>query len=875
MKPGPIRWRRWGLGALLTVTVLGTGYYGARHYAWPAFKTWRVARINRDARAFLAAGDTSNALLAARKSLQSSPHNAEAWHLAAAAAKARQSPEAVYYQDSLCREEPTKENFLELMRLALQFEVPGYARWALKAVALEARADPEFHRLAAQLEERNGQPVAAKAHLAALTALEPGDQTAQLDLAEIELVADPARTDAALRPRILALSAQPGIQLRALRLLLRENITGQVTAGTADLVRRMELLPGLAVADRLLLIEGQFLLGRPEAAPRLAQLQVEVAAQPLDVARVQEFFIRAGRSAEVAGWTAALPAATRKDEDVQRMAAEALLKLHDAPALEALLRGGNWPRREYLREALLAHAYRDQQRSADFSEAWKLALIGAGSDLRKTTALLARVDEWRWLNERHEVVWKLFALVPANGSVQQVLAVWERHQGNTANLNRLFARVLEVQPDNVVRNNYAYTSLLLDTNLARAGLLAAGLVAAEPRNPYFATTYALALFKQGHPAEALARLDGLNAAERTEPMRMLLRALCLAALGRAAPASDLMNDVVLTGMLPEEKLLADGVMTEIARLDRVQGNRTRLLAFHRGQDLNSAAVGWLALVGSATRGAATTDMQLADSLYAAPDWNGLRDLLRATNWKNGEYLRSALLAYVLRREGNPWKSQGAWQQALALADRNLTRLRDLRALVTQWQWAPERLETLNLIFEGDPSDRVLLADLLRHYRAADKTAELDRVLRIYVGANTDPTDEAVAQAYYSLLLDTNIARAHVMARNAFEAAPADPVRRMVYAFSLWKQHRAAEAMPLLAEVKAGAQSELASFPLVRATIQAQMGARVEAQESLAQFRPDAALPEEISLAAKLTSQLNAQSPVARVTPAGPGSGDAR
>jgi hypothetical protein len=864
MKPGSTLWKRRLAGGVIVVVVLVAGYFGARHSVWPAFKAWRIDRMNREARAFLASGDLANALLTARKSLQASTHNPAAWRIAAAASEARQLPEAVSYQDSLSREEPSKENYLQLIRLALHFDVPGYALGAIKSMGSDARDDPEFHRLAAQVYARTGQPVAAKSHLVALTQLQPADRTAQLDLAEIELAADPARKDPALRARVLALSDQPDLRQRALTLLLRENVAGHVTAGTAELIRRLQLAPDADVPARLLTIEGLLLLGQPAAPDLLAQLQTEVAGKPLEAARVMEFLIRTGRAEKVQPWAMTLPAATRQDVEVQHQVAEALLTLHDAPALEALLRGGNWPGREYLREALLAHAYRDEGRSADFTEAWKLALIGAGSDLRKTTALLARVDEWRWVTERHDVVWKLFALVPTNETVQQVLTVWERHQGNTANLNRLFSRIVEVQPAaDIARNNLAYTSLLLDSNVARAGLIAAELAAANLKNPYYATTYALALYKQGHAAEALGRLDALTASERTEPVRMLIRALCLATLGQATPASDLMNDVVLTNMLPEEKHLADGVMAEIARLDRVQGNRSRLLAFRRGQEQGSAAAGWLALVAAETRGSATTDMQLSDSLYAAADWDGLQELLRMTNWKGADYLRSALLADGFRRHGDPRQSQEQWRQALALADRSTSRLQNLRALATQWQWAPERLETLNLIFEQNPGDRLLLAELLRHYREARRTADLYRVLNLYVGANTDPTDEGVAQAYYSLLLDTNVVRAHVAARNAFEATPGDAVRRMVFAFSLWKQRRAAEAMPLLSEVKAGATSELVPIPLLRAVIQLQMGNREEARASLAQFKAESALPEEVALAARISGQLSAQTETVR------------
>jgi Flp pilus assembly protein TadD len=869
MKPGATRWKRWLFGSMLAVVVLGAGYYGSRHYAWPAFKAWRMARMNREARAFLTSGDLANALLAARKSLQASTQNPEAWHIAAEVSEARQLPEAVWYQDSLCRVEPTKKNYLELIRLALGFDVPAYALRAIEIEGKDACNDPEFHRLAAQVYERIGQPLAAKVHLIALTQLQPSNRTAQLDLAEIELSADPTRKDLALRARVLALSNQPDLRVRALTLLLRDNVAGRITAGTDEFVRRLQLEPGLDVPRRLLVIQGLFLLGQPSAPQLLGQLQAEVRAKPADVARVVEFLFRTGHAEKVQPWVATLPAATRGDEEVQHMVAEALLTLHDAPALEAFLRDGNWPEREYLREALLAHAYRDQGRSADFTVAWKMALIGTGSDLRKTAALLARVDEWRWVNEHYDVVWNLFALVPTNESVQQALIGWERHQGNTANLNRLFDRIVEVSPgDDAARNNLAYTSLLLGSNVARAGLIAEELANSYPKNPYYATTYALALYQQGHVAEALARLEALAASERAMPERMLFRAQCLAALGQAAPAADLMNGVDLTDMLPEEKHLADGVIAEIVRLDRVQGNRSRLLALR--PDQNPGAAGWLALVATGTRSSATTDMKLADSLYAVPDWDGLQELLRSTSWKEQDYLRSALLAYVFRQHGDLEQSQEAWQQALALADQNTARLQDLRALAIQWKWAPERLETLNLVFEHNPDDRRLLAELLESYREAQRTPDLMRVLGLYI-ANTsdlsdtpDTTDEAVAHAYYSLLLDANIAHANVVARTAFEAAPADIARRMVYIFSLWKQHRAAEAMPLLSAVKSEATSDLVPISLLRATILAQLGDTDAARASLGQFNAGSALPEEVALADRISTQLSTQVGVVRL-----------
>jgi Flp pilus assembly protein TadD len=858
------RWQRWTLAVAASAVVLVGGYYGARHYAWPAVKAWRIARMNRDAQAFLDRKDLPNALLAARKSLQASSVNIPAWRICALASKARELPEAIYYQENLVRLEPTKANYVELLRLTLRFQEVGRALDALKTVPPAARDDPGFHQLAAQVYLRARQPLMAKYHLMALLQLRPGDWEAEMDLAEVELAADPDRKDAALRDRVLALADRPGGGARPLALLLRENLATRRVPGTAELVRRLELQAGLDVPQQLLVIEGLSLLADPAAVAMLGRLKAVVAAQPRAVTQVMESLVRLDLAEQVPRWFALLPEETRKDEDVQRTLGETLLRLRDWPALEAHLRRLVWKRDDYLRQALLAYAFRAEGRSAEFAEAWKFAVLSAGTDVHQTNALLTRVDEWKWVTERYALIWKLFAHVPTNESVQRVLVAWEQRQGNTANLNRLFARLMEVEPRNdTVRNNFAYTSLLLDSNLAEAGLIARALVEADPKNPFYATTYALALFKQGHANEALARIDALSAADRSEPKRVLLRSLFLSGTGQAAAAADLLNGVSLPLLLPEERRLAEGAAEEISRLDRIKGNRSRLLAFHENAGEGGGRVGWLPLVADATRRAATTDMQLADSLYATAAWPELEELLRPANWKGEDHLRMALLAYALRERSEWLRSQDAWRQALALADRDSARVQDLRSLVTQWKWPAERLETLNLVFERNPTDRLLCTELLQVYREARRTSEMVRVLGLYLNTTAELSDEAVVHAYYSLLVDSNVAHAHVVARNAFETAPTDALRRQVYAFSLWKQERNSEARALLAGIKPGAEASLAPVALIRALVLMDLGFLDEGLQSLVGFNPASALPEEVALAGRVSSRLPALTVVAR------------
>jgi hypothetical protein len=847
--------KRWVLVTVLLAVLAGAGYVGVRRYAGPALKARRLARMNQEAADFLAKGDVPNALLMARKSLQSSLANPAAWRIAAQAAKARESAEAVGYQASLCEIAPTRENQLELIRLSLRFNTLANAVKAVAALAVVARDDPAYQDLAAQVERRMGRAVEARDHLAALARLRPADEAAQLDLAEADLAGDAAQKNSAVRPRLLALAQQPGLRARALALLLHDSVTARRADDARGFARQMQALPLLSTGQRAGLVEGLLFAGEPDAGPELARLQAASTGRGDDAAQVIDVLARAGQPRQGYAWFATLPEATRKLEAPQRAAAEALLAAGDWAALDRQLRNSTWTDNEFLRQALLARAARAEGRAADFAQAWELALIAGGSDVRKSLSLLARTEEWGWQVERYDVVWKLFGLLPNYEPAQQALALWEKAHGNTANLRKVFARIVEVAPhDLAARNNLTYTSLLLDSNLGPAELSAAALAAGDPKNPFYATTNAFALYKQGRAAAALQRMDEMRVSDQMMPERMLLHGLFAAFAGDATRAANLIDGVVTRDLLPEEKALIATARGEIARLEKMQGNSARLQA-RRGEG-GKAGGGWLALLGAETRAAATTDMQLADSLYAARDWPALDQLLRAGAWKNDDYLRLALIAYESRQRAEPAASQQAWRQSLATADRAVPRVQNLQRLAADWDWAPERLETLNTLFARDPSDRALLGALLAHYREVKRTTELVRVLNEHVGLGPAVSDEGVELAYYSLLCDVSVARAHVAARNAYTAVPATPDYRLVYAFSLWKQKRSAEARALLDGAKPGDMA-LVPLPLLRAAILTDTGAVSEARKSLAAFDATRALPEEAALAAALGRRLAA------------------
>lgn len=866
MKFFTARWKRWTFVLVTLAVLLPAGYWGGRRVVWPKVKAWRAERMNKEARDFLSAGDDANALLTARKILQASNNNLEAWRIAATAARKRKTIDVVFYQNNIARLEPTKANYLELIRLALEFDAVKTAGEGIEAIAAKANDDPEFHTLASQYYRRIGKTVAAKFHLIALTQLKPSDREAQLALAQLEMAEDPDRKDRALRARVRDLAADPALRVRALTLLLRESIKARLPTETAELIARLQPIPDLSINDRLLLLEGSALLDSP-SLPVLEKLQAEVADKPLEVMRVMEFLFRTKQYEKSLAWFAALPDETKKEENVRRAMAETLLALGKWPELEAHLKSTVWPNGEYLRHAFLAYSYRARGRVVDFNEAWKTAVVAVGLDRKKINDLMMRTGEWKWTDERYDLVWKIFSITPTDPQVQQALVNWERRQpvvidgqqrfGRTANINKIFARVVEVAPgDALARNNLAYTSLLLDSNVTRANLLAAQLVQAMPKNPFIVTTYAFSLYKQGKADEALAKIEALSASELSVPDRVLLRAVFLARLGQSDRAVEMLKGVDLKRLLPEEQRLSETALAEVARSARTQDDKTRLSSMK--QTPASEAAGWLGLVTAETRAAATVDMQLTDPLYGAGNWSGLQSALRRADWKTENYLRLALLAYANRAQNDLVQSRDSWRQAVLAAERNALRGENLKLLATQWNWPAERIDALNIIFERTPTDRALLGELLKHYRDVKRTQEMIRILGMYVARTSETTEEAVTQAYYGLISDTNVPRAQTLAKTAFESTPDDPTRRLVYALSLWKQRRVAEANALLAALQSGGASDLIPAALVRAAIDADLGQGDDARNNLALFNAENALPEETALADKIALQLSRQ-----------------
>ncbi|ACB76548.1 hypothetical protein [Opitutus terrae] len=854
------RLRRWIVALLALAVMLPVGYFAAREFALPAYRQWRESKLTRMTEEFMAKGDYDNALLTARQALRRNQRSLTHWRLAAEAAHAKNVPEVIYYQRNVVQLQPTLENQLQLLRWALQFGAYRDALDVIEHIDPAAKQNPEFHALAARTYLALGRPIAAKLNLYSLLSLRPDDHAARLNLAEIELAEDTEGKNSGVRQTITELSRVPELRLRALALLLQDAVQREDRSQAAALADQLNAEPNLSAEQRVLVLSGLDVGAPDRAAAYRQKVQDEFAGDPRAVVALANYYRRSGSPLEARRWFDSLPREVREDTGVQEAIAAAFLEWREWARLDQAISGTQWKEREFMRQAMIAYSARKNGRLADAGNAWRLAVIQAGDNVRSTSELLALVGRWGWQSEQYDLVWKLFALLPRNESISRQLIAWERAQGHTANLNRIFARLSEFSnEDPMVRNNFAYTSLLLNANLSKAYEYARLNYLAEPENPFYVTTQAFALYKQNKPADALALLESLRPAALTTPERLLFRALFHASTGDVTGATDLLSGLRSAGFLPEERKLLAETTSEIARLNGQRGQDQRLVALNTRGEIDRTK-GWLHLLPELVQTSATMDMQTTDSLMAMGDLSGLAVQLRKGAWGDFEHLRMAVTAYAARQRGDASSARSYWRTALGAASGDVDKLRHLEKLAASWGWQGEKVDALARIFDIDPGNRAVFAELMDYNRSAGRTPELVSVLTAYLSAHPGDQAQRCGFAYYSLLSGLNIARAYVAAQEAYQAAPTDPQSRLVYAFSLWKQGRPQEAWEVLESLN-GDELQLAPAALIRAAVLADMDRRDDAARFLKEFDTAKALPEEAKLALMVESKLKSDSRV--------------
>jgi len=848
------------LPAILATLVLliVVGLAGGKWIVWPRVKAWREQRTNNVAREKIAQGDYAAAMTAIRTSLRYNQQNLDTWKLGAEVTGKQKSPEEFFFLQRIALLQPTLENKLKFIRFAVEKNALPQAQEVIAKVGQEGASSADFLELAALVSRRMGNSTRAKYYLMSLVSLRPNDNAARFELAQLRLLDGASENRPDARNEIRNLSSDPTLRERALSLLLADAIEQKSTAEAMELADQLATLINLAPTQQVLVAETYRRFAPGKFAPYIAQLEQTFAEQPDKVIVLAGYLTAQGQTEDACSWIDRLPEKTKAAEGVQMSYAYALLLQKKWEELETFLRGCKWKENEFARHAMLAYKHRAIGSDRLFNEEWKLAVIEVGSSQRKLQALLARTIAWNWNDERYELLWKKFSNDPSDQPTRQQLTAWETSKGNTAGLNRLFARVVEFNPnDGDAKNNYAYTSLLLNTNLDRAFEIARSNHDQDPKNSFYATTQAFALYKQGKLNDALQMVESVGVAALSQPERTLLRALFLAENGKVQEGADLVANLRPTMFaFPEERRIYDNTLTVVAKAQREQNSVARIAAATTGTNANSDRKSWIAMLPESLRKPASVPMELADTFYAADDFRGLENALKSDRWDQNDFLRLALIAYAQRSLNKDGDARGSWRAAMAGAGSDTTNLSALTEMSERWGWTQERIELISRMYDRDPLNQKAFTELADHYTKIGQTADLAHIYEIHCDAIPGDLDARSRLAYFSLLTGSNLSRAHVLAREAYDAAPEDSFRTKVYAFSLLKQTRPGDAWRVLEPLPDKKESGQAQTCLIKAAVAMQRKNDQQVRDCLARFDATSALPEEATLAESLARTLN-------------------
>lgn len=831
----------------IIVVVLAGGFVGFRELAWPRYEQWRDHRLEKVAREEFDAGRHDSALLAARRILRDNQAYAPAWELAAQICAARGTPDAIGYQSRYVQLKNHQESKLQLLRYCVDFGAYPQGVALVEKHGSTMAEVPEFHRLAAAIYEGANLRGTALAHLRSIPA-DLREPATRFDLARLELTVATNGNDPAARRTMLEMAEVPEFSEQALTILTVAALRREDRAEAAEMARRLGKLGTLNDDTVLVQLQAFWLNDPAEAREVLPSRLSQAAGNPALVSRLLAFLHSHDLTDEASTWWPNLADETRKDPRVRSAMAAIAADNSRWTLLRDLTGGEDWRGLEYRRQAYRALEAQRNGRLIESEDAWTLAEIRAGEQMETTLALMRMANEWGWTTRQNNLLWRMFELRPDSEEVRERLIAWERHLGRTDQLQKIFARLVDLNPGDLrMRNNLAYTNLLLRENLRAAHQMAESLHADEPGNPYYLTTLALSRYRAGQPAEALQLLDTLSVAELANPERSILHAACLTAVKRIAAAQLLVAGIDgRANLLPEERGLLETTRTEIARAVSSDRVRTELLAWESSSAAADAS-GWIETLPENLRpDEVSAQMQMADRLYAMGDPGVLLKNLKEGDWGPHESLRMALVAFVGRRQGERYdRVQQSWRAAISEA-RSVVSMNRLVALAQAWGWSDERWDALTRAFMMDPKPGPVLQELLAHYRGADinGTAQIVRLYQALVQARPGDVESTRMLAYHRMLCGLNLSDAYVTAQRLYTAEPDTEANRVVYAFALVKQKRSEEALLLLGDLGLASRDDSTPARLVRAAALADMKRFDAAAETLAACPLRDVLPEE-------------------------------
>jgi cytochrome c-type biogenesis protein CcmH/NrfG len=251
------------------------------------------------------------------------------------------------------------------------------------------------------------------------------------------------------------------------------------------------------------------------------------------------------------------------------------------------------------------------------------------------------------------------------------------------------------------------------------------------------------------------------------------------------------------------------------------------------------ALAWLETLPPGVQTNLPVPLVTAECHVVLNQWPRLQSTLQGSDWKDLDYLRHGFYARALRAQGKALAASVEWRGALKESGKHLEALNDLVRRTSAWGWDAEMEETLWAIIDNFPMEKGAFLLLYNRLFAAGNTPALQSLLTktsaVVPGNNELKNNLAIV----TLLLNARDQKGHDLASEIYKRDSKNPFCLSTYAYSLFLQHKAADALQLF--------SSLTSQQLADPAIAAYYGVILSGSGKAAKAKPYLELAQQAKL----------------------------
>lgn len=434
------------------------------------------------------------------------------------------------------------------------------ANQAVNDLALHFGDDSDILELRARLAAAKGDIRDAASFARRLLEKNPDNTAGRLILALSQINEDAPATRDAAEKELQALVSIDAVKTEALRGLLQLALRKGDNQGALPIAEALVASPRAEFADWL--VRARLVLDAQPARfeELLADLTKRAGNNPSDLNLVAGWLRKNGRTDRVDAWIDASEALRKDPVTAQMIRVETCIQQQDWERLRAILKNADWKNLNFLRDAYLARALREQNMQSQFLNAWHNATAMAVKNPAYYKMLADTIRPWPgWSDEYRDFLWRA-PLASFQNATWALSELYRHYLGkkDTVSLLRVSRAILEVDSSNLFgRIHVAFYSLLLNDTPGKAMMIADELYRAHPDQPAIAATRALSFLKSNDADDAVKALEKLPADALKQLDTAPVYAIALARAGKLEHAREVAGAIDRNQLLPEERAMLE------------------------------------------------------------------------------------------------------------------------------------------------------------------------------------------------------------------------------------------------------------------------------------------------------------------------------